>query len=91
MKNSAGKMLMGAIIGGAIGAIAGIIFAPDKGSVTRKKIADKAKETSDTIKETVTGKYENVKEYVSEKLDKTKNRNGSPEYQEETAGSKSER
>lgn len=90
MKNSAGKMLLGTIIGGAIGAIAGIMFAPDKGSVTRKKITDKAKETSDNIKETVTGKYAEVKEYVSEKLDKKKNHNGSPEYHEETAGFKSE-
>ena len=82
MKNSAGKMLLGTIIGGAIGALAGIMFAPDKGSVTRKKIADKAKETSDNLKESVTGKYEEVKEYVSEKLDKRKRNDGSPEYQE---------
>jgi gas vesicle protein len=92
MKGTTGKMLMGIIIGAAAGAVAGLLLAPDKGSVTRKKIADKAKETGDNLKETVTGKYEDVKEFVSDKYDKiknkTKNRDGSPEYQEEASGSK---
>ena len=37
---SAGKTILGVIAGASIGAIAGILLAPDKGSATRKKIAD---------------------------------------------------
>lgn len=92
MKGTSGKMLLGIIIGAAAGAVAGLLLAPDKGSVTRKKIADKAKETGDNLKETVTGKYGDMKEFVSDKYDKIKNkvrsRDGSPEYHEESSGSK---
>ncbi len=92
MKESTGKMLGGLIIGAAAGAVAGLLFAPDKGSVTRKKITDKAKETGGNIKETVSGKFDQVKDFVTEKVDKIKNKksnyNGSNEYQEEAADSR---
>jgi len=92
MKESTGKMLAGIIIGAALGAVAGILFAPDKGSVTRKKIADKAKETVEELKETFSGKIEEVKDFVSEKIDKKKhkkaNHDGTSEYHTETAESK---
>ena len=35
------KILVGFLAGAAVGALAGILFAPDKGSNTRQKIADK--------------------------------------------------
>jgi gas vesicle protein len=38
---STGKVLLGVLLGTAIGAIAGILFAPDKGTATRKKIYQK--------------------------------------------------
>jgi gas vesicle protein len=38
---SAGKLLLGVVIAGATGAILGVLFAPAKGSETRKRIADK--------------------------------------------------
>lgn len=89
MKESRGKMLMGIIIGAAAGVVAGILFAPEKGSVTRKKITDKAKETGENLKETVSGKYEEVKDYVNEKIEKRKNKKsdngGANEYYEETS------
>lgn len=43
-----GKIVVGALAGIATGAILGLIFSPDKGSETRKKIS---KKSSDTIKE----------------------------------------
>ncbi|HTL10645.1 MAG TPA: YtxH domain-containing protein [Chitinophagaceae bacterium] len=37
---STGKVILGLIAGGCIGAIAGILLAPDSGIATRQKIAD---------------------------------------------------
>ena len=41
---SAGKFLAGFIVGGAIGAIAGILLAPKSGEETRAMLADSAKD-----------------------------------------------
>jgi len=49
MKNY-GKILIALGCGALIGAAAGILFAPDKGSVTRKKIVDKANDLSGELK-----------------------------------------
>ena len=42
---SATKFLAGFIVGGAIGAIAGVLLAPKSGEETRAMIADTAKDT----------------------------------------------
>lgn len=75
------KVLLGVLGGVAAGAIAGILFAPAKGSKTRKRIMKKGKNYSDDLKnkfeelyEIVTDKYENIltdaKEMVSNNTDK---------------------
>jgi len=46
-----GKILLGVLAGAAAGAILGILFAPDKGSVTRKKIVDMANDFGTDINE----------------------------------------
>lgn len=48
------------LAGAAIGAIAGILLAPDKGSETRKKMADKAKDWGDAVKEKAQKGFEEV-------------------------------
>lgn len=47
---SSSKVLLGFVAGAAVGALAGILFAPDKGSATRTKIAGKAGDIGDSIK-----------------------------------------
>lgn len=53
--SSAGKFLVGAIVGGALGAIAGILLAPQSGEETRELLNDASKDvvkkTDKTVKE----------------------------------------
>ena len=58
----------GLLAGAAAGAILGILFAPDKGSETRKKIAEKGTDIADNIK-TKANEYADI---VAEKYDKVK-------------------
>lgn len=61
MKNS--NALIGILGGVAIGATLGILFAPDKGCNTRKKIAQKSTDATDDLKE----KLGNIVNSFSEK------------------------
>lgn len=47
------KIILGLIGGLATGAILGVLFAPDSGKKTRKKITDKSKELKDNVKNDV--------------------------------------
>lgn len=59
-----GNVLLGIIAGVASGALLGILFAPDKGSETRKKIAKKSKQYGEDLKE----KYNEIVEDISGKF-----------------------
>ena len=50
---SNGKVVLGVLAGIAAGAILGILFAPDKGCETRKKIAKKSNDVADDLKNKV--------------------------------------
>jgi gas vesicle protein len=63
MKTS--KTIIGVLGGVAVGAALGILFAPEKGSKTRKKIAKKTNEAKDSLK----GNFDEFLETVSEKYD----------------------
>jgi gas vesicle protein len=76
---SSGKVFLALLAGVAAGALLGVLFAPDKGSVTRKKISRKGEEYADNLTEKfnefisgVTEKMDEVKEEVSDFTKKTK-------------------
>lgn len=48
--NNTSKIVLGVLAGAAAGAILGILFAPDKGESTRKKIAESGSGLADSLK-----------------------------------------
>jgi len=67
----AGQLLIGALVGVTVGAIVGILFAPKKGSVTRRFIAQKGNNYVDEMKDrfndsllTVNHKIDSLKDEV---------------------------
>ncbi len=60
-----GKAILGALAGLAAGAVLGILFAPDKGSKTRKKIAQKSGDYVDELGD----KFNELVNTMSQKID----------------------
>lgn len=63
------KVILGVLSGIAAGAVMGILFAPDKGKKTRKKIknvssdyADELKDKFDSALDTMSKKYDTLKQ-----------------------------
>ncbi len=62
---SPGKLLLGVLAGVAVGSTLGVLYAPDRGSSTRKKISDQ----KNKLKGEVEGKVKGMVEGVSRKID----------------------
>lgn len=67
---SSSKIVVGFLAGAAVGALAGILFAPDKGSNTRKKIANKTGDLTDSVKNSFSDFIDSVKETYAGAEDK---------------------
>jgi gas vesicle protein len=65
-----GKILLGVLAGVAAGAALGILFAPEKGLVTRKKISKKGTDYVDAIKEKFSSFIDDVQNDVETVKDK---------------------
>jgi gas vesicle protein len=50
---NSGKLILGILAGLAAGAALGVLFAPDKGTETRRKITKKSVDLTDAVKEKI--------------------------------------
>jgi gas vesicle protein len=75
------KLITAVLTGAAVGAIVGVLLAPDKGSQTRKKIAQKGNDLAGSVKEgfgklneSLIDKYQNIKSGAKDILEKGKDK-----------------
>ncbi len=71
--------VLGIVAGVAVGALLGVLFAPDKGSKTRKKIKNKTSEAKKNLKDefdnfldTASKKYNSIVDKGEDMLEKEK-------------------
>jgi gas vesicle protein len=71
------KALLGVLAGIATGAVLGILFAPKKGSDTRKDIARKGEDLAEALNDKIDEKFDELVNTITGKVKKSKVQNGS--------------
>lgn len=74
MKKSTSNALLGFLTGAAAGAVIGILYAPEKGSKTRKNIRRKSKKIASDLTESVNEQVDNIKEQLNNFVDDLKSK-----------------
>jgi len=70
--NNTSKILLALVAGVAIGGALGVLLAPDKGSETRRKLAEKGAGLSDSLSDSIGGFGDTVKDKFNEVVDGVK-------------------
>ena len=79
--NSGSKVLLGVLAGAAAGAVLGVLFAPDRGVETRRKLGEGSKDIATNLKDKfselvdgIADKYESAKEGATDLINKGKDK-----------------
>jgi gas vesicle protein len=72
------KAILAVLVGVAAGALLGVLFAPDKGQYTRKKIIRKGGDLADALNDTIDEKFSDLCTAVKGQLKKELTHNDSP-------------
>ena len=77
--NSGSKVLLGVLAGAATGAILGVLFAPDKGPETRRRLSEGSRDVANNLKDrfsdlvdNIAEKYESAREGATDLVEKGK-------------------
>ena len=71
------KALLGVLAGIATGAMLGVLFAPKKGSDTRKNISRKGEDLAEALNDKIDEKFDELLDAIAGKVKKSKPQNGS--------------
>ena len=83
-----GKIIVGVLAGVAVGAVAGLVLAPDKGSETRKRLVSQSNDYLDVLYQKFDEFVENVTESLEAKQKESADfiKQGKAKYEEAKNG-----